>query len=55
MLEHIASYRWTMDEIPGLHLQLGKAMSIEQKELAELRSQRGLGSLVEGARLTVAA
>ncbi len=55
VLEHIASYRWTMDEIPGLHLQLGKAMSIEQKELAELRSQRGLGSLVEGARLTVAA
>ncbi len=55
VLERIASYRWTLDELPGLHLQLGKAMSAEQKELAELRAERGLGSLVEGVRLPVAA
>ena len=33
-LEAIASYRWTLDELPLLHLQLGKAMSAEQRELA---------------------
>ena len=54
VLERIASYRWTMDEIPGLHFQLGKAMSVEQKELTAMRAGQGLGALVEGARLPVA-
>lgn len=55
VLERIASYRWSLDELPGIHLELGRAMSSEQKQLTEARFQRGLGSLVEGARLTVAA
>lgn len=37
-LEEIASYRWTLDELPGLHLRLGKAMSAEQKTLAARRA-----------------
>jgi flavin-dependent dehydrogenase len=36
-LEEIASYRWTLDELPFLHLRLGKAMSAEQKTLAAQR------------------
>ncbi len=61
VLERIASYDWTTDDLPGLHLQLGKAMSAEQKELASMRARRGLGALVAGvesaaeARLPVAA
>jgi flavin-dependent dehydrogenase len=55
VLERIASYRWTIDELPAIHLQLGKAMSVEQKQLAELRSGRGTESMVGEARLPVAA
>ncbi|MEM9563876.1 MAG: NAD(P)/FAD-dependent oxidoreductase [Actinomycetota bacterium] len=61
VLERIASYDWSTDDLPGLHLQLGKAMSVEQKELAAMRASRGLGALVDGVgravetRLPVAA
>ncbi|MGI9612841.1 MAG: NAD(P)/FAD-dependent oxidoreductase [Acidimicrobiales bacterium] len=33
-LESIASYRWTLDDLPGLHLNLGKAMTAEQRTLS---------------------
>lgn len=55
VLERIASYRWTIDELPAIHHQLGKAMSVEQKQLAELRSARDLGSSAGQVPLAVAA
>ena len=55
VLERIASYDWTLDTLPGIHLELGKAMSVEQKELAARRTSAGLGSLAEKTRLPVAA
>lgn len=54
VLERIASYRWTLDELPGIHVELSKAMSNEQQELAVLRSERGLRSVVEETRLVAA-
>ncbi|MEL6982006.1 MAG: NAD(P)/FAD-dependent oxidoreductase [Actinomycetota bacterium] len=55
VLERIASYRWTIDELPAIHLELGKTMSVEQKQLAELRSMRGLDADAPDARLQLAA
>ncbi len=55
VLERIASYDWTLDELPTIHLALGKAMSVEQKELATLRAADRLGSLVAANPLPLAA
>lgn len=35
-LEEMASYEWTLADLPSLHLRFGKAMSAEQKELATI-------------------
>jgi len=37
VLEEIASYRWTLDTLPALHLRLSKAMSGELAALAAIR------------------
>ncbi|MEL7158374.1 MAG: NAD(P)/FAD-dependent oxidoreductase, partial [Actinomycetota bacterium] len=39
-LEQVASYRWTLEELPALHLAMGKAMSAEQKALDRHRADR---------------
>lgn len=46
-LEEIASYRWTLDDLPALHLRLGKAMSAEQAELGRIRAGSRSGDPVE--------
>jgi flavin-dependent dehydrogenase len=43
VLEQVASYRWTLEELQGMHLQLGKAMSAEQQELAARREAATIG------------
>ena len=54
-LERIASYRWTLAELPALHLELGRAMSAEHK-LAVQRWAAADRSVAGGAgRSTVAA
>ncbi len=55
VLERIASYDWTLDTLPELHLDLGKAMSAEQKELAAMRATAGLRSMTDEIRLPAAA
>lgn len=48
-LEDIASYRWTLDELPAMHLRLGKAMSAEQKVLAARRAEENSRSELAAA------
>lgn len=43
-LESIASYRWTLDELAGLHLNLGKAMTAEHRTLSAHFSRTDLSA-----------
>lgn len=39
VLEEIASYRWTIDELPAIHYRLSKTMTKEQRELTARRDR----------------